>query len=141
MDEKWRVGHVELLEGGLLFGFVLYDQKGRPCVSFGYADAKKANLGHNHVAAAIKDAEQVLARWVVKLITIEAGAKSARLRARRGPSGVVQNSKDTYPSPYTPSYAQRAIKEGWVNGEEVESWGPSTDARRRPHVADRIRVL
>jgi hypothetical protein len=47
MDEKWRVGHVELLEGGLLFGFVLYDQKGRPCVSFGYADAKKANLGHN----------------------------------------------------------------------------------------------
>jgi hypothetical protein len=30
MDEKWRVGHVELLEGGLLFGFVLYDQKGRP---------------------------------------------------------------------------------------------------------------
>ncbi len=35
MDEKWRVGNVELLEGGLLFGFVLYDQKGRPCVSFG----------------------------------------------------------------------------------------------------------
>jgi hypothetical protein len=62
MDEKWRVGHVELLEGGLLFGLALYDQKGRPCVSFGYADAKKANLGHNHVAAAIKDAEQVLAR-------------------------------------------------------------------------------
>jgi hypothetical protein len=26
------------------------------------ADDKKANLGHNHVAAAIKDAEQVLAR-------------------------------------------------------------------------------
>jgi hypothetical protein len=62
MDEKWRVGNVELLEGGLLFGFVLYDQKGRPCVSFGYADDKKANLGHNHVAAAIKDADQVLAR-------------------------------------------------------------------------------
>ena len=40
---------------------MLYDQKGRPCVSFGYADDKKANLGHNHVAAAIKDAEQVLA--------------------------------------------------------------------------------
>ena len=55
MDEKWRVGHIELLEGGLLFGFMLYDQKGRPCVSFGYADAKKANRGHNHVAAAIKD--------------------------------------------------------------------------------------
>jgi hypothetical protein len=29
MNEKWRVSHVELLEGGLLFGFVLYDQKGQ----------------------------------------------------------------------------------------------------------------
>jgi hypothetical protein len=38
MEKKWRVSHVELLEGGLLFGFVLYDEKGRPCVSFGYAD-------------------------------------------------------------------------------------------------------
>jgi hypothetical protein len=62
MDEKWRVSAVELLEGGLLFGFVLYDQKGRPCVSFGYADDKKANVGRNHVAAAFKDAEQVLGR-------------------------------------------------------------------------------
>ena len=33
MDEKWRVSRVELLEGGLLYGFVLYDQKGRPSVS------------------------------------------------------------------------------------------------------------
>ena len=33
MEENWRVSRVELLEGGLLFGFVLYDQKGRPCVS------------------------------------------------------------------------------------------------------------
>ena len=62
MDENWRVSNVELLEGGLLFGFVLYDQRGRPCVSFGYADDKSANVGRNHVAAAIKDAEQVLAR-------------------------------------------------------------------------------
>jgi hypothetical protein len=62
MDEKWRVSHVELLEGGLLFGLVLYDQKGRPCVSVGYTDGKKANLGRNDVAAALKDAEQVLDR-------------------------------------------------------------------------------
>ena len=62
MDEKWRVSHVEFLEGGLLFRFVLYDVKGRPCASFGYADDKKANLGRNHVAAALKDAEQVLGR-------------------------------------------------------------------------------
>jgi hypothetical protein len=62
MDDKWRVGNVELLEGGLLFGFLLYDQKGRPCVSFGYADRAKASLGRNHVAAALKEAEQVLGR-------------------------------------------------------------------------------
>jgi hypothetical protein len=40
MDEKWRVSRVELLEGGLLYGFVLYDQ-GQASVSFGYADARK----------------------------------------------------------------------------------------------------
>ena len=51
---------VELLEGGLLYGFVLYDQKGRPSVSFGYADRANAKLSRNHVAAALKDAEQVL---------------------------------------------------------------------------------
>ena len=32
MEKKWRVSDVELLEGGLLFGFALYDQKGMPCV-------------------------------------------------------------------------------------------------------------
>ena len=59
-DEKWRVSRVELLEGGLLYGFVLYDQRGRPSASFGYSDRAKAKLGRNHVAAALKDAEQVL---------------------------------------------------------------------------------
>ena len=62
MDEKWRVSRVELLEGGLLFGFVLYDQRGRPSVSFGYAERAKANVSRNHVVAALKDAEQVLGR-------------------------------------------------------------------------------
>jgi hypothetical protein len=42
MDEKWRVSRVELLEGGLLYGFVLYDQKGRPSASFGYVDRAQA---------------------------------------------------------------------------------------------------
>jgi hypothetical protein len=32
-------------------------------VSFGYADDKKATLGRNHVAAALKDAEQVLGHF------------------------------------------------------------------------------
>ena len=72
MEKDWRVSHVELLEGGLLYGFVLYDQKGRPCVSFGYADDRKANVGRDHVEAALKGVEQVLGRRVVKLITIEA---------------------------------------------------------------------
>ena len=26
MEKKWRVSNVELLEGGLLFGFALYDR-------------------------------------------------------------------------------------------------------------------
>lgn len=60
MEKKWRVTDVELLEGGLVFGFVLYDEKGRPCVSFGYADDRKANAGRGHVEAALKYAEQVL---------------------------------------------------------------------------------
>ena len=62
MDETWRVSRVELLEGGLLYGFVLYDQKGRTSVSFGYADSAKAKLGRNGVAAALKGVEQVLGR-------------------------------------------------------------------------------
>ena len=33
MEKKWRVSNVELLEGGLLFGFALYDQK-RACRAF-----------------------------------------------------------------------------------------------------------
>jgi hypothetical protein len=62
MEKKWRVSHVELLEGGLLFGFVLYDEKGRPCVSFGYTDDEKANAGRGHVEAALRGAEEVLGR-------------------------------------------------------------------------------
>ncbi len=62
MEKKWRIGEVELLEGGLLFGFVLYDQKASPCVSFGYSNRARAKLGREHVEAALKDAEQVLGR-------------------------------------------------------------------------------
>jgi len=41
MDEKWRVSRVELLEGGLLYGFVLYDQRGRPSVHSAMRTARK----------------------------------------------------------------------------------------------------
>jgi hypothetical protein len=64
MEKKWRVGHVELLEGGALFGFVLYDQKDRPCVSIGYSNDVEAFAGRDLVLAALKDAEEVLGRWV-----------------------------------------------------------------------------
>ena len=60
MEKKWRVSDVELLEGGLLFGFALYDQHGLPCVSFGYQTEAKANAGRNHVMAALNGAEEVL---------------------------------------------------------------------------------
>jgi hypothetical protein len=61
-DPQDLVTQVELLEGGLLFGFVLYDQKGRPCVSFGYANDVEAFAGRDLVLAALKGAEQVLGR-------------------------------------------------------------------------------
>ena len=41
MDEKWRVSRVELLEGGLLYGFALYDQKGRPTFRSAMRTARK----------------------------------------------------------------------------------------------------
>ena len=62
MDAKWRVSHVELLEGELLFGFVVYDQKDRPCVSIGYANNVEAIAGRDLILAALKDAEEVLGR-------------------------------------------------------------------------------
>jgi hypothetical protein len=60
MEKKWRVSQVALLEGGLLFGFALYDQKGKPCVSLGYCTEAEANSGRDHVVAALKRVEEVL---------------------------------------------------------------------------------
>jgi hypothetical protein len=60
MEEKWRVSDVQLLEGGLLFGFALYDQKGLPCVSLGYLTKAKADAGRDHIMAALKGVEEVL---------------------------------------------------------------------------------
>ena len=71
MEKNWKVSHVELLEGGTHFGFVLYDQKGRPCVSFGYADDKKAFAGRDLVAAALREVEQVLGRSATDIIELQ----------------------------------------------------------------------
>ena len=60
MEKKWRVSDVGLLEGGQLFGFGLYDEKGRPCVSLGYRTEAKANAGRHHLVAALNGAEEVL---------------------------------------------------------------------------------
>ena len=60
MEKKWRVSEVELLEGGLFFGFLLYDQKGKPCVSLGYPTEAEANAGRDHVVAAMKGVEEIL---------------------------------------------------------------------------------
>jgi hypothetical protein len=59
MEKKWRVSDVELLEGGLLFGFALYDERGLPCVSFGYQTEATA-AGRDHVVAALNGVEEVL---------------------------------------------------------------------------------
>ena len=71
MEKNWKVSHVELLEGGTHFGFVRYDQKGRPCVSFGYADDKKAFAGRDLLAAALREVEQVLGRSATDVIEKE----------------------------------------------------------------------
>jgi hypothetical protein len=60
MKNKWKVSDVELLEGGLLFGFALYDQKNKLCVSLGYETEVEANAGRDHVVAALKGAKEVL---------------------------------------------------------------------------------
>jgi hypothetical protein len=73
MEKNWKVSHVELLEGGTHFGFVLDDQKGRPCVSFGYADDKKAFAGRDLVAAALREVEQVLGRTATDVIELQKG--------------------------------------------------------------------
>jgi hypothetical protein len=60
MEKKWRLSQVELLEGGLLFGFALCDQKGKPCVSLGYQTEEEANAAHDHVVAALTGVEEIL---------------------------------------------------------------------------------
>jgi hypothetical protein len=82
MEKNWKVSHVELLEGGAHFGFVLYDQKGRPCVSFGYDDDKKAFAGRDLVAAALREVEQVLGRWATDVLELQTTTRPQRSPSR-----------------------------------------------------------
>ena len=50
-------------------GFVLYDETGKPCVTFGYFNESYAKAGREHVEAALANAASVIA--VVTTGTIE----------------------------------------------------------------------
>jgi hypothetical protein len=62
MERNWKVSRVELLEGGMHFGFVIYDQRGLPCLSVGYDDDAKASAARGRVLDALKEADEVLGR-------------------------------------------------------------------------------
>jgi 2-phospho-L-lactate transferase/gluconeogenesis factor (CofD/UPF0052 family) len=62
MERNWKVSRVELLEGGMHFGFVLYDRQGLPCLSIGFVDEAKASAARAKVLEALKEADEVLGR-------------------------------------------------------------------------------
>jgi hypothetical protein len=45
MEKKWRVGDLEPVQGAAMsqIGFVLYDETGQPCVTFGYGTHDEAS--------------------------------------------------------------------------------------------------
>jgi hypothetical protein len=51
----WRVGEIQWVNDGDFseWGFVLYDQSGKPCVTFGYSRGLDARESHDHVQAAL----------------------------------------------------------------------------------------
>ena len=64
MEKKWRVGDLQSVQGAHLramsqIGFVLYDETGQPCVTFGYLNHYEARLARRYVMAALIGAETV----------------------------------------------------------------------------------
>ena len=61
--QNWRVGPVQTVSGGSFWGsgFVLYDENGKPCVTFGYFNESYAKVGREHVVAALANAASVIA--------------------------------------------------------------------------------
>ena len=59
---KWRIGAVQTVSGGSFWGsgFVLYDENGKPCVTFGYFNESYAKVGREHVVAALANAASVI---------------------------------------------------------------------------------
>ena len=61
--QNWRVGPVQTVSGGSFWGsgFVLYDETGKPCVTFGYFSESHAKAGRVYVEAALANAASVIA--------------------------------------------------------------------------------
>ena len=57
--QKWRVGPVQSVTPGI--SFVLYDETGKPCVTFGYFSESHAKAGREYVEAALANAASVIA--------------------------------------------------------------------------------
>ena len=60
--QNWRVGPVQTVSGGSFWGsgFVLYDETGEPCVTFGYFSESYAKAGREHVVVALANAASVI---------------------------------------------------------------------------------
>src|SRR6516165_5724335 len=58
---NWRVGSVGSVSGENFWGvgFVLYDEIGKPCLTFGYFNESSAKAGREHVVAALANAASV----------------------------------------------------------------------------------
>jgi hypothetical protein len=64
MENKWRVGDLQPVQGAdqrvmSQIGFVLYDEAGQPCVTFGYGSRDEARLARQYVMAALIGVETV----------------------------------------------------------------------------------
>ena len=63
MEKQWRVGDLQTIPGAMtMIGFVLYDEAGQPCVTFGYGTHDEARLARQYVVAALIGAETVRGR-------------------------------------------------------------------------------
>ena len=56
--QKWRVGPVQSVTPGI--SFVLYDETGKPCATFGYFNESFAKAGREHVVAALANVASVI---------------------------------------------------------------------------------
>jgi hypothetical protein len=67
MEKQWRVGDLQTMQGAdpramTMIGFVLYDETGQPCVTFGYGTHDDARAAREYVMAALIGAETVRGR-------------------------------------------------------------------------------